>query len=72
MEGMEEGVIGSYRPATDFSSLPDPPQYSGNGKDPNDLEVKIAPSKDEMYRNGDARGNGTAPTDGDDRWEAAF
>ena len=66
MEGMEEGVIGSYRP-TDLNSLPDPPQYPGNGKDADDFEVKIAPSKDEIYRNGGTQANGTAPADGDDR-----
>lgn len=66
MEGMEEGMVGTYRPATEVTSLPDPPPYPGKAVD--ELEVKIAPSKDEIFRNGETAKNGSAPADADDRW----
>lgn len=64
---MEEGMVGTYRPATEVTSLPDPPPYPGKAVD--ELEVKIAPSKDEIFRNGETAKNGSAPTDGDDSGE---
>ncbi|XP_068702225.1 ATP-dependent translocase ABCB1-like [Montipora foliosa] len=60
MGDIENCMVGTYRPKTDTSSYPgdDPPPYPG--KEPGDFEVKIAPIKDEIYRNGETAANGAA------------
>ena len=61
MEGVDEGIVGTYRPTSD--PLPPPPPYPGDEKNLNNFEVKIAP--DQM--NGEAAANGMATVDEDDR-----
>lgn len=61
MDGIDEGKVGTYRPASD--PFPPPPPYPGRNDD--DFEVKIAPHQ----MNGEATANGTTSSkDLDDRW----
>ena len=62
MDGIDEGKVGTYRPASD-SFPPPPPPYPG--RNDNDFEVKIAPHQ----MNGEATANGTTSSNElDDRW----
>lgn len=68
MTDAQNGMVGAYRPKSEMSSHPygDPPPYPGKG--PDDFEVRVAPAKDEILRNGETAGNGIAPTDTDERF----
>lgn len=67
MADTQDGMVGSYRPKSDISTHPygEPPPYPGKGSA--DYEVRIAPAKDEILRNGETTENGIAPTDTDER-----
>lgn len=66
MANAQDGVVGSYRPKSDISTHPygEPPPYPGIASA--DHEVRIAPAKDEILRNGETAENGIAPTDTDE------
>ncbi|XP_029214358.2 ATP-dependent translocase ABCB1-like [Acropora millepora] len=66
MANAQDGVVGSYRPKSDMSTHPygEPPPYPGIASA--DHEVRIAPAKDEILRNGETAENGIAPTDTDE------
>lgn len=68
MADTQDGMVGSYRPKSDISTHPygEPPPYPGKGSA--DYEVRIAPAKDEILRNGETTENGIAPTDTDERF----
>ena len=68
MANAQDGVVGSYRPKSDISTHPygEPPPYPGIASA--DHEVRIAPAKDEILRNGETAENGIAPTDTDERF----
>ncbi|XP_015773938.1 PREDICTED: multidrug resistance protein 1-like [Acropora digitifera] len=65
MANAQDGVVGSYRPKSDMSTHPygEPPPYPGIASA--DHEVRIAPAKDEILRNGETAENGIDPTDTD-------
>lgn len=66
MANAQDGVVGSYRPKSDINTHPygEPPPYPGIASA--DHEVRIAPAKDEILRNGETAENGIAPTDTDE------